>query len=104
MSTNLEAIFRLTIPQQIQGRVFAARNTFQFFTIPLGYLLGGWLVDQVFEPFMAAQAADSLLSRCFGVGKGSGAALFFAVLWLAGIGVCLLMRLDQTVWRMERDT
>lgn len=103
MSTNLEAIFRLTIPQQIQGRVFAARNTFQFFTIPLGYLLGGWLVDRVFEPLMAAQAADSLLSRCFGVGKGSGAALFFAALWLAGIGVCLLMRLDRTVWRVERD-
>lgn len=37
MSTNLEAIFRLTIPEEIQGRVFAARNTFQFFTIPLGY-------------------------------------------------------------------
>lgn len=103
MSTNLEAIFRLTIPQPIQGRVFAARNTFQFFTIPLGYLLGGWLVDQVFEPFMAAQAADSLLSRCFGAGKGSGAALFFATLWLAGIGVCLLMRMDRAVWRVERD-
>lgn len=103
MSTNLEAIFRLTIPQPIQGRVFAARNTFQFFTIPLGYLLGGWLVDQVFEPFMAAQAAGGLLSRCFGAGKGSGAALFFAALWLAGIGVCLLMRMDRAVWRVERD-
>lgn len=37
MSTNLEAILRLTIPEEIQGRVFAARNSFQFFTIPMGY-------------------------------------------------------------------
>ena len=28
MSTNLEAILRLTIPEEIQGRVFAARNSF----------------------------------------------------------------------------
>lgn len=40
MSTNLEAILRLTIPEEIQGRVFAARNSFQFFTIPMGYFLG----------------------------------------------------------------
>ena len=57
MSTNLEAIFCLTIPADIQGRVFAARNTFQFFTIPVGYFLGGLLVDYLFEPFMAAHEA-----------------------------------------------
>lgn len=74
MSTNLEAILRLTIPEEIQGRVFAARNSFQFFTIPVGYFLGGLLVDQLFEPIMASQSANSILTCCFGSGKGSGAA------------------------------
>ena len=101
MSTNMEAILRLTIPEGIQGRVFAARNSFQFFTIPLGYFLGGLLVDRLFEPVMAAQDADSLLAGCFGTGKGSGAAFFFAVLWLMGIGVCLLFRKDRHIWQLD---
>ena len=53
-----------------------ARNSLQFFTIPLGYLLGGALVDTVFEPFMAAQTPESLFCCLFGTGKGSGATFF----------------------------
>lgn len=101
MNTNMEAIFRLTIPEEIQGRVFAARNSFQFFTIPLGYFLGGLLVDRVFEPIMALQGADRALTACFGTGKSSGAAFFFAVIWLAGVGVCLLFRGDKHIRQLE---
>lgn len=100
MSANLEAVNRLHIPMEIQGRVFAARNSFQFFTIPLGYFLGGMLVDQVFEPIMAMQT-EGLLVRLFGSGKGSGAAFLFAVLWLAGIAVCLIFRADRHIWKLE---
>lgn len=100
MSTNLEAVFRLTIPAEIQGRVFAARNTFQFFTIPVGYFLGGMLVDWVFEPFMKVQRAGGVLTGLFGTGKGSGAACFFFVLWIMGIFVCLLFRGDKAIWKM----
>ena len=102
MNANLDAINRLNIPVEIQGRVFAARNSFQFFTIPLGYFLGGVLVDQVFEPVMRAQGAGSILVRLFGSGKGSGAAFLFAVLWLLGVGVCLLFRGDQYIWKLEK--
>lgn len=101
MSANLEAVNRQHIPVEMQGRVFAARNAFQFFTIPLGYLAGGWLVDRVFEPFMAGQRAESLPVRLFGCGKGSGAACLFAVLWLAGIAVCLIFRKDRAIWKLE---
>lgn len=102
MNTNLSTIMRLNIPLDIQGRVYAVRNSLQFFTIPLGYLLGGALVDGVFEPLMATQPADGLLSVIFGLGKGSGAALFFAVLWLCGIAVCVIFCLDRHIWDMER--
>ena len=100
MSANLEAVNRLNIPMEIQGRVFAARNSFQFFTIPLGYFLGGALVDRVFEPIMAMQT-DGWLTRLFGTGKGSGAAFLFAVLWLMGIAVCLIFRADKHIWKLE---
>lgn len=101
MNANQDAINRLNIPVEMQGRVFAARNSFQFFTIPVGYFLGGLLVDQVFEPFLASRSGDSLFVRCFGSGKGSGAACLFAVLWLMGIGVCLLFRGDRQIWKLE---
>lgn len=103
MNANLDAVNRLKIPVEIQGRVFAARNSFQFFTIPVGYFLGGFLVDKVFEPLMAAQKAGSVLVRAFGTGKGSGAAVLFAVLWLAGIGVCLVFRADRHIRNLEQD-
>lgn len=103
MSANLEAVNRQHIPVEMQGRVFAARNAFQFFTIPLGYLAGGWLVDQVFEPFMAQQCVESLPVRLFGYGKGSGAACLFAVLWLAGVAVCLIFRKDRAIWQLESN-
>ena len=101
MNANLEAVNRLNIPMEIQGRVFAARNSFQFFTIPVGYFLGGLLVDQVLEPIMAMQAEESLLVRLFGSGKGSGAAFLFAILWVMGIVVCLLFRGDTHIRRLE---
>ncbi len=88
MGANLDVILRTEIPAPLQGRVYACRNTLQFFTIPLGYLLGGLLVDRVCEPLMAAQTPGSPLARLFGLGKGSGAALLFMALGFAGVLVC----------------
>lgn len=101
MSTNLDEIMRLNIPQEMQGRVFAVRNSLQFFTIPLGYFIGGGLVDLVFEPLMARQGVDSLLTACFGTGKGSGAACFFAVQGVLGVLVCLWFMKDRHIRAME---
>lgn len=101
MSANLSAIMRLHVPPQMQGRVFAVRNSLQFFTIPIGYFLGGFLVDYVFEPIMAMQSEDSLLIKMFGSGKGSGAAFLFFVIAFIGIGVCLYFRRSKHIWALE---
>lgn len=103
MSANLDTVNRLNIPIEMQGRVFAARNSFQFFTIPLGYFLGGFFVDRVFEPIMARQSDVNFLVRLFGFGKGSGAAFLFAVLWLLGIAVCLIFKADKHIWKLEKN-
>lgn len=66
------------VPEQIQGRVFAVRNAIQFSTIPLGILLGGFLADYVFEPFMAMEnGVSSFLHILVGQGAGSGMAVMF---------------------------
>lgn len=102
MSANMDVLFRTKIPIEMQGRVYSARNTLQFFTIPLGYLCGGILVDRVFEPFMAAQPTDSLWVTLFGAGKGSGAALLFLAIGIFGALSCLPFRADQNIWKLEK--
>lgn len=101
MNANMDVLFRNKIPIEKQGRVYSARNTLQFFTIPLGYLCGGILVDRVFEPFMAAQPTGSLWVALFGAGKGSGAALLFLVMGIFGALSCLPFRADKNIWRLE---
>lgn len=102
MNTNLDAIMRLRVPDHMQGRVYAVRNSLQFFTIPLGYFMGGLLVDRVFEPVMALQAEGSILTKLFGSGKGSGAAFFFFVIAFLGIAVCLFFRKNKYIWELEQ--
>ena len=102
MATNMDVLLRSHIPVDMQGRVYAARNTFQFFTIPIGYLLGGVLVDRVFEPLMAAQPTGSVLLAMFGSGKGSGAALLFLIIGVFGGLSCLPFRADKAIARLEK--
>lgn len=103
MNANMDVLFRSYIPVAMQGRVYAVRNALQFFTIPLGYLLGGILVDNVFEPFMQTQASESLFTALFGIGKGSGAAMLFGVLAIAGIGICLYFCRDKAIWDLDKQ-
>lgn len=100
MNANMDVLFRERIPVSMQGRVYAARNTFQFFTIPLGYIIGGFLVDRVFEPFIEKNNSV-ILSELFGTGKGSGAAFLFMFLAFAGIAVCRVFRKDKNIWKLE---
>lgn len=91
-NASYDALFNSTIPEEMRGRVYSYRNSLQFFTIPLGNLLGGFMVDSVFEPFMARQNSNSILCKLFGIGLGSGAALSMFVLGIAGIIVCFIYR------------
>ena len=100
MNTNLDALMRSNIPYAIQGRVYSARNMLQFFTIPLGYLAGGFLVDTVFKPFMADKS-DTVLNQLFGTGKGSGAAFLFAVIGVMGVLVCIVFSRMKNMRKLE---
>lgn len=82
MNANMDVIFRNTIPVDMQGRVYSCRNTLQFFSIPVGLLLGGTLVDRVF-------------------GKGAGAAGLFFALGIAGVLICLVFWAILKKYRFE---
>lgn len=90
MSANLDVVLRTTIPVELQGRVYACRNTLQFFTIPIGLFIGGFMVDNVCEPFMKVHDDLSILKTLFGTGKGSGAALMILILGVSGSLICII--------------
>lgn len=102
MGTNMDVLLRSYIPIDIQGRVYSVRNTLQFFTIPIGYFLGGILVDKVFEPFMLYQPSSGFLTTIFGTGKGSGAALLFFILGILGVLTCIIFRRNIHIWKLEK--
>jgi MFS family permease len=89
MSANLDVILRTSVPVFMQGRVYSCRNTLQFFTIPVGFFLGGLLVDDVFEPLMSVADRQGAAVYLFGTGKGAGAAFVMFILGVAGVMFCL---------------
>ncbi len=89
MNANMDVILRTTIPVELQGRVYACRNTLQFFSIPIGLFLGGFMVDNVCEPFMKIYGGLPVLKTLFGTGKGSGAAVMMLVLGISGSLICI---------------
>lgn len=99
MNANLDVIFRKTIPEEMQGRVYSCRNALQFFSIPVGFLVGGVLVDEVFEPFM--ERAGDMLTALFGTGKGSGAAFLFFCIGVAGVVVCVIFSVVLRKYRQS---
>jgi len=90
MSTSLEIVLRNNIPLELQGRVYACRNTFQYALIPAGLFFGGFMVDNVCEPFMAHNINNTFLTTLFGYGKGSGAGLFIFIMGIIGCVFCIL--------------
>lgn len=83
ITAQQNVILYQSIPQDIQGRVFATRNAFQYCTILLGILLGGSLADYVFEPLMQ-NGFSPLLNKILGTGAGSGMALMFIITSILG--------------------
>ena len=99
LNTNLTTLMRTHVPITMQGRVFSARDTLQYITIPIGLVLGGFLCDQVFEPWMSYENPFSMICSPFlGFEKGSGIAFMFLI---TGLLVCLasLLMLRNTTIR-----
>lgn len=85
LSANMTAVMRTNVPIEMQGRVFSARDTIQYSTIPVGLFLGGIFADHVFEPFMTTESPlQGALSLLFKTGKGSGIAVIFFIVGLIG--------------------
>ena len=90
------------IPENIQGRVFAVRNVIQYSTIPFGILLGGYLADYVFEPFMRSNTGIvSFLEILVGNGAGSGMAVMFLCTGVCGFAMSILSLHSKKIQKLN---
>ncbi|MGH0054080.1 MAG: MFS transporter, partial [Sphaerochaetaceae bacterium] len=79
------------VPEPLQGKVFAARNAIQYSSIPIGILLGGWLSDSVFEPFIQTEGyLPSILRNLLGSTPGSGMGVMFLCTGILGLLTCII--------------
>ncbi|MDF2843567.1 MAG: hypothetical protein K0R00_1993 [Herbinix sp.] len=99
---NVEYIMRTKIPIEHQGKVFSARNTLQYASIPAGKLLAGVLSDKVYVPFMAG---DSFLrdfcALLVGDGAGGGIALLYLCIAFIGVAGCSIFRRDKKLMSLD---
>jgi len=99
------ALLYRTVPENIQGRIFAIRNGIQYSTVPIGLLLGGYLADYVFEPFMASDyTAAVFLQNIVGKGAGSGMAVMFLCTGLLGALSSVLGYKNRSVRNLTSST
>ena len=90
IQANQNTILYRKVPAAMQGRVFAVRNAIQYSTIPFGIILGGYLADYIFEPFMASgNRIAGILGTIVGNGAGSGMAAMFLCTGLCGFTVSM---------------
>lgn len=104
LMANVTYIMRTRVPIHMQGRVFSARNTLQYAVIPIGNLLGGILSDKVFEPLMLEPSKWSIFFEILvGSGNGSGIALLYVCLGIAGVLGCWLFGKNKKFRMLDDD-
>ena len=104
LTANVEYIMRTKVPLEVQGRVFAARNTLQYASIPVGNLIAGVLADKVFVPFMSKPSSfQGFWQAIVGDGKGGGLALMYLVIALVGAGGCFVFRRNRHMMSLNEE-
>lgn len=99
---NQNTILYQRVPDHMQGRVFAVRNAIQYSTIPIGIILGGYLADYVFEPFMRSDTEFvELVQTIVGDGAGSGMAVMFLCTGILGFLVSIMSCFNREIRKLN---
>lgn len=99
------ALWQENIPADVQGKVFATREMVQVTSQPVGFLAGGLLADQLFEPFMLGGGwLPDLFGSLVGTGPGTGMAVMFLCTSLLGGLTGLLGLLSPSIRALDGET
>lgn len=104
MDSSNMAILQAKVAPAMQGRFFALFHTARQLFVPVGYLLGGWLVDDWVSPALAPTGTMAApFGWLVGVGPGAGCGLLFVATALLGSMVCFGGYLFPALRNLEDD-
>jgi DHA3 family macrolide efflux protein-like MFS transporter len=100
----IQAIWRRKVPRERQGNFAALQQAIGLSLIPLSAVVGGLLVQYLFEPsLMAGGAWFDSVGSWFGTGKGRGTGLFFLVAGSLVAAISVYSLVDRRVHRLEAE-
>lgn len=104
LTANVSYIMRTQVPFEVQGKVFSARNTLQYTSIPIGNLMAGVLADKVFTPYMKKpNAFTDFWSMLVGNSDGSGIALMYIGIAVIGVTGCCIFRNSKNMLSLDKE-
>lgn len=104
LTANVEYIMRTRVPFELQGKVFSARNTLQYTTIPVGNFIAGLLADKAFIPYMKKPSLfQNFWSGIVGKSGGSGLALMYLCIAVLGVIGCSIFRNNKNMLLLDKE-
>jgi MFS family permease len=104
VSSSNQVIWQKKVAPDVQGRVFAIRQTITLATPLLTYVLAGPLSDKIFEPMMAVNGLlAGSLGQILGTGPGRGIGLLFITMGFLLILITAISCLSPHLRRVEDD-
>ncbi len=104
VNASSQAIWMRKTPNDMQGRIFAARRVIGSFMSPVALAISGPLADRVFGPaMMPGGALSGSLGQIFGVGPGAGIRLLFVVMGILSTATALIWMLNPHIRNVETE-
>ncbi|HEX2225050.1 MAG TPA: MFS transporter, partial [Thermoanaerobaculia bacterium] len=104
VGSSSAAIWQTKIAHEVQGRIFGLRGLLASSTVPLAFLLSGFLADQVFEPLLAPGGSlAGSVGAVIGVGPGRGIGFLYILLGLFMIAWILVAFLNPRLRNVETE-
>ena len=104
VNASSQAIWMRKTPNEMQGRIFAARRVIASVMSPLALALAGPLADRVFGPaMMPGGAFANSLGHIFGVGPGAGIRVLFVMMGILSTAAGLLWLAHPRIRNVEKE-
>lgn len=98
------ALWQRSVPDALQGRVFALREAIAIAALPLGLLITAPLAELVLEPRLQPGGAWAAgLGALIGVGPGRGLALVFVAAGLLNLAILLIGWASPQIRRLDEE-
>ena len=104
VNASSQAIWMRKTPNNMQGRIFAARRVIASIMSPIALAAAGPLADHVFGPLMMPHGAlAGSLGQIFGVGAGAGIRVLFVITGVGSVAAALVLMANPHIRNVETE-